>query len=296
VKVGFIGLGHMGKHMAAAVLRAGYELTIHDIRPEAAEDPLLAGARWADTPRATAAASDVLITSLPGPEQVDAVVLGPDGVLSGLRPGTFYIDMSTSTPGEMRKIADAAAERSVQTVDAPVAGGMRGARNATLTIMAGGTEEAYQACLPVLRTMGEKIFLVGGVGAGHVAKLVNNMMTIINGLTAMEAMVVGAKAGLDVERLLEVVEAGTGSSFSLNVLRYVIFRGNFDPAKFALSLAAKDLRIAVEYAEELGVQMSVVPHAAEALAEAMQHGLADRDWSSYITLIEESAGVEVRTS
>jgi 3-hydroxyisobutyrate dehydrogenase len=296
VKVGFIGLGHMGKHMAAAVLRAGYELTIHDIRPEAAEDPLLAGARWADTPRATAAASDVLITSLPGPEQVDAVVLGPDGVLSGLRPGTFYIDMSTSTPGEMRKIADAAAERGVQTVDAPVAGGMRGARNATLTIMAGGTEEAYQACLPVLRAMGEKIFLVGGVGAGHVAKLVNNMMTIINGLTAMEAMVVGAKAGLDVERLLEVVEAGTGSSFSLNVLRYVIFRGNFDPAKFALSLAAKDLRIAVEYADELGVRMSVVPHAAEALAEAMQHGLADRDWSSYITLIEESAGVEVRTS
>jgi len=296
VKVGFIGLGHMGKHMAAAVLRAGYELTIHDIRPEAAEDPLLAGARWADTPRATAAASDVLITSLPGPEQVDAVVLGPDGVLSGLRPGTFYIDMSTSTPGEMRKIADAAAERSVQTVDAPVAGGMRGARNATLTIMAGGPEEAYQACLPVLRAMGDKIFLVGGVGAGHTAKLVNNMMTIINGLTAMEAMVVGAKAGLDVERLLEVVEAGTGSSFSLNVLRYVIFRGNFDPAKFALSLAAKDLRIAVEYADELGVQMSVVPHAAEVLAEAMQHGLADRDWSSYITLIEESAGVEVRTS
>ena len=296
MKVGFIGLGHMGKHMAAAVLRAGYELTIHDIRPEAAEDPLLAGARWADTPRATAAASDVLITSLPGPEQVDAVVLGPDGVLSGLRPGTFYIDMSTSTPGEMRKIADAAAGRSVQTVDAPVAGGMRGARNATLTIMAGGTEEAYQACLPVLRAMGDKIFLVGGVGAGHTAKLVNNMMTIINGLTAMEAMVVGAKAGLDVERLLEVVEAGTGSSFSLNVLRYVIFRGNFDPAKFALSLAAKDLRIAVEYAEELGVQMSVVPHAAEALAEAMQRGLGDRDWSSYITLIEESAGVEVRTS
>jgi 3-hydroxyisobutyrate dehydrogenase len=296
VKVGFIGLGHMGKHMAAAVLRAGYELTIHDIRPETADDSLLAGARWAETPRAAAAASDVLITSLPGPEQVDAVVLGPDGVLSGLRPGTFYIDMSTSTPGEMRKIADAAAERSVQTVDAPVAGGMRGARNATLTIMAGGPEEAYQACLPVLRAMGDKIFLVGGVGAGHTAKLVNNMMTIINGLTAMEAMVVGAKAGLDVERLLEVVEAGTGSSFSLNVLRYVIFQGNFDPAKFALSLAAKDLRIAVEYANELGVQMSVVPHAAEALAEAMQRGLGDRDWSSYITLIEESAGVEVRTS
>ena len=294
MKVGFIGLGHMGKHMAAAVLRAGYELTIHDIRPEVAGDPLLAGARWADTPQAAAVASDALITSLPGPEQVDAVMLGPDGALSGLRPGAYYIDMSTSTPGEMRKIADAAAGRGVQVIDAPVAGGMRGARNATLTIMAGGTEEAYQACLPLLQAMGEKIFLVGGVGAGHVAKLVNNMMTIINGLTAMEAMVVGAKAGLDVERLLEVVEAGTGSSYSLNLLRYVIFPGHFDPAKFALSLAAKDLRIAVEYADELGVEMSVVPHAAEALAEAMQRGLADRDWSSYITLIEQSAGVEVR--
>jgi 2-hydroxymethylglutarate dehydrogenase len=295
MKVGFIGLGHMGKHMAASVIRAGYELTAYDINPAAREDPVLAGAAWADSPQAVARVSDVLITSLPGPDQVDEVMLAPGGALAGLAPGSYYIDMSTSTPGEMRKIADAAGSRGVSVLDAPVAGGMRGARLGTLTIMTGGSSEAFDACRPVLEAMGEKIFLVGDVGAGHVAKLVNNMMTIINGLTAMEAMVVGAKAGLDVERLLEVVEAGTGSSYSLGVLRYVIFRGNFDPAKFALSLAAKDLRIAAEYAADIGVTMNVVPHASQVLADAVDQGLGDRDWSSYITLIEQSAGVEVRT-
>lgn len=293
-RVGFVGLGHMGKHMAASLIRAGYPLTGYDIRPETRADPVLAGALWADSPRAVAQVSDVLITSLPGPDQVDEVFFGADGALAGLAAGSYYIDMSTSTPGEMRKIAGAAAAGGVGVIDAPVAGGIRGARNGTLTIMAGGSDADYAACLPVLKAMGERVFLVGGVGAGHVAKLVNNMMTIINGLTAMEAMVVGAKAGLDLERLLEVVEAGTGSSFSLNVIRYVIFRGNFDPAKFALSLAAKDLRIAVEYADEIGVEMNVVPSAARILADAMEEGLADRDWSSYITLIERSAGVQVR--
>jgi 3-hydroxyisobutyrate dehydrogenase-like beta-hydroxyacid dehydrogenase len=143
--------------------------------------------------------------------------------------------------------------------------------------------------------MSERVFHVGDVGAGHVAKLVNNMMTIVNGLVAMEAMVVGAKAGVDPARLLEVVEASTGGSYSLNVFPYVIFKGNFDPAKFALSLAAKDLRISVDFAAQMGVPISIVPRAAAALAEAMEQGLSNRDWSSYITLIEEPAGVEVRT-
>lgn len=296
MNVGFIGLGQMGKHMAASLMRAGFDVTGYDIRAEVRDDPVLDGAQWAGSPDEVAAACEVVITSLPGPAQVAEVMLGPRGVLSAMRSGALYIDMSTSTPTQMREIADAAAASGVQVLDAPVAGGMRGARNGTLTIMTGGSEAAFEASLPVLRGMGDKVFHVGGVGAGHAAKLVNNMMTIVNGLVAMEAMVVGAKAGLDVERLLEVVEAGTGGSFSLGVIRYVIFKGNFDPAKFATSLAAKDLRLAVEYAEELGVEMNVVPRASRALAEAMeQGGLADRDWSSYITLIEESAGVEVRT-
>jgi 3-hydroxyisobutyrate dehydrogenase-like beta-hydroxyacid dehydrogenase len=142
--------------------------------------------------------------------------------------------------------------------------------------------------------MGERVILVGGVGSGHVAKLVNNMMTIVNGLVAMEAMVVGAKAGVDVERLLEVVNAATGASYSLNVFPYVIFKRNFEPAKFALSLAAKDLRISQDFADEIGVPLRIVESAAQALADAERDGQGAMDWSTYITRIEQVAGVEVR--
>lgn len=294
MKIGFIGVGHMGRHMAAHLIQAGHQLTISDARPDARQDAVLEGASWAETPRQVAEQSNLVITSLPGPMQVDQVVLGLDGVLEGVHPGDTYIDMTTSTPDSIRTIASAAAARGVEVLDAPVAGGIRGARRGTLTIMVGGSHEAFSRCESILRTMGEKVFLVGDVGAGHVAKLVNNMMTIVNGLTAMEAMVVGARAGVDIQKLLEVAEAGTGGSYALNLFRYVIFKGNFEPAKFALSLAAKDLRLSVEYADQLGVPLSIVQRASEAMAEAMQHGLADKDWSSYITLLEDAAGVRLR--
>jgi len=294
VRIGFVGLGQMGRHMAANLVRVGHVVTAFDLRPEAREDPVLAGVAWAGSARQAAEASEVVVSSLPGPPQVDRAAHGEDGILAGLRPGSLYIDMSTSTPDQIREIAAEAAPRGIGVIDAPVAGGIRGARLGTLTIMAGGDEDVFARCLPVLEGMGERIIRVGSVGMGHVAKLVNNMMTIVNGLAAMEAMVVGAKAGADIERLLEVVEAGTGGSFSLNVVRYVVMKGNFDPAKFALSLAAKDLRIAVEYAEDLGVPLRVVADASRALSAAEADGLADRDWSSYITPIERAAGVEVR--
>jgi 3-hydroxyisobutyrate dehydrogenase-like beta-hydroxyacid dehydrogenase len=295
VNVGFIGVGQMGRHMAANLMKAGHALTICDTRPEARQDPLLAGAQWADTPRAAAEASSVVVTSLPGPDQVNKVVLGPEGVLHGLRSGDCYIDMSTSSPDCIRAIAQTAVDSGVLVLDAPVAGGIRGARKGTLTIMVGGSDLAFAAGKPILAAMGERIYHVGDVGAGHVTKLVNNMMTIVNALTAMEAMVVGAKAGVDVERLLEVAEAGTGGSYALNLFRYVIFPGNFEPAKFALSLAAKDLRLSVDFAEAMGVPVSVVRRASEAMEDALEHGLGSRDWSSYITLLEDAAGVQVRS-
>jgi 3-hydroxyisobutyrate dehydrogenase len=295
VNIGFIGVGHMGRHMAAQLIQAHHRLAICDTRAEARADPILEGAVWMDTPRAVAERSTVVITSLPGPKQVDEVVLSSDGVLAGAHRGDVYIDMTTSTPESIRAIAAQAETRGVEVMDAPVAGGIRGARHGTLTIMVGGRRETFDRCEPILRCMGEHIFLVGDVGAGHIAKLVNNMMTIVNGLAAMEAMVVGARAGVDPRKLLEVVEAGTGSSYSLNLFPYLIFTGNFEPAKFALSLAAKDLRLAVDFAEQLGVPVSVVESASAALDEAMASGLADKDWSSYITLLEEAAGVQVRT-
>jgi len=284
----------MGRHMASNLLAADYELTVHDRRSDLRALPMIAGARWASTPKELAEASQVVITSLPGPQEVDEVVLGREGVLEGLAPSGCLVDMTTSKPSSIRKIGIAAADRGVDVLDAPVAGGIRGARKATLTIMVGGSEAAFAVCEPILKAMGDKVFLVGGLGAGHTAKLVNNMMTIGNALIAMEAMVVGAKGGVDVNKLLEVADAGTGASYSLNLFRYVIFKGAFEPAKFALHLAAKDLRIACEYAAELGVPLDLVREASRALAGAEERGLGDKDWSSYITMLEEAAGVEVR--
>jgi 3-hydroxyisobutyrate dehydrogenase len=292
--VGFIGAGNMGKHMAASLLRSGYQVTICDERAAARAEPVLAGASWADSPRDVARQCRTTITSLPGPAQVDQVVHGPAGILAGAAPGDFYIDMTTSTPTSIRAIAAAAAELGVSVLDAPVAGGMRGARHGTLTIMVGASRPAFEHCLPVFEAMGEQIILVGDVGAGHVAKLVNNMMTIANGIVAMEAMVVGTKAGVDPRTLLEVARAGTGDSFSLNLFPYVIFGGKFDPAKFALALATKDLRISQEFAGELGVPLRIIPSILAAMTDACDDGLADRDWSSYITVLEEAADVQVR--
>jgi 3-hydroxyisobutyrate dehydrogenase-like beta-hydroxyacid dehydrogenase len=292
--VGFIGVGNMGRHMAASLLRNRWRVVICDPGPAARDEPVLAGASWADTPAEVARQCQITITSLPGPPQVEEVALGPDGILAGAQPGDFYIDMSTSTPACIRAVAAAAAQHEVSVLDAPVAGGTRGARHGTLTIMVGASTAAFDHCLPVLKAMGEQVIRVGEVGAGHVAKLVNNMMTIGNAIVAMEAMVAGTKAGVDPQMLLEVAQAGTGGSFSLNLFPYVIFGGKFDPAKFALSLATKDLRIATEFAADVGVPLQVTPAILAAMTRACEAGLADRDWSSYITLLEEAAGVQVR--
>jgi 3-hydroxyisobutyrate dehydrogenase len=267
---------------------------VHDQRTEAASEPEVQGATWADSPAQVARLSRTIFMSLPGPAQVQQVVLGENGTLVGSRPGDVYVDMSTSTPACIRGIADKVRSAGVRVADAPVAGGMRGARKGTLTIMVGADREVFDIVRPYLDAMGEQIIRVGDVGAGHAAKLVNNMMTIGNGIIAMEAMVFGAKAGLDLQVLLDVVRAGTGDSYSLNAFPYVIFKGNFDPAKFALSLAAKDLRISAESAASLGVHLTVVPFIEQAMVNAAAQGLSERDWTSYITLLEEQAGVVVR--
>jgi 3-hydroxyisobutyrate dehydrogenase len=284
----------MGKYMAASLLRNGFDVVVHDRRAEAASEPEVQGATWADSPAQVARLSRTIFMSLPGPPQVHEVVLGEDGTLTGSQPGDVYVDMSTSTPASIRGIADNVRSAGVRVADAPVAGGTRGARKGTLTIMVGADLEVFDIVRPYLDAIGEQIVRVGDVGAGHAAKLVNNMMTIGNGIIAMEAMVFGAKAGIDLEVLLNVVRAGTGDSYSLNAFPYVIFKGNFDPPKFALSLAAKDLRISAETAGSIGVDLMVVPFIASAMTNAAARGLGERDWTSYITLLEEQAGVLVR--
>jgi 2-hydroxymethylglutarate dehydrogenase len=294
-RVGFIGLGNMGQPMVMNLLKAGHELTIYDVRTEAGESLIAAGARWAPSPKAVARASAVTFTALPGPREIEAAVLGPDGVLEGARESDHYVDVSTSTPATIQRIARTAATKGVHVLDAPVSGGVRGARKATLVFMVGGDRSAFEHCEPILKQLGEKVFYMGTLGSGYVTKLVNNYMGMSNALASMEAVVLGVKAGVDVHRLLEVIDAGTGSSYMTKTLYpYLILKRNFEPTRFSIELGAKDFRLAVELANTVGVPVRIGEAVAEALASAERSGLAHRDLSTYITLLEEASGVEVK--
>jgi 3-hydroxyisobutyrate dehydrogenase-like beta-hydroxyacid dehydrogenase len=293
-RVGFIGLGNMGAHMARNLLADGYELTVFDLRTEAGAALVADGAAWADSPRGVGEASDVTFVALPGPTQVDAVATGGDGVLAGLRPGSYLIDVSTNNPLSIRRIAEVAANKGVSVLDAPLSGGVRGARLGTLTIMVGGDTAAFEACLPLLRVVGENILHMGPLGSGHVTKLVNNFMGISNAVASMEAMTIGTAAGVDPERLLEAVNLGTGTSHMTRTLYpYLIFKRSFDPVRFSMELAVKDLDLALEIAKDHGLTIEVGKSAHAALTAAIADGLAGADMSKYITVLEAQAGVTV---
>ena len=178
MKIGFIGIGQMGRHMAGHVLEAGFSLTVHDIRKDAARDLLERGAKWANSPAEVAKACEIVITSLPGPKDVEQVVLGPDGLTAGWKKGDIYIDMSTNSPTLIRRIAAEAGKRGVSVLDAPVSGGVRGAETGSLAVMVGGDPATLEKARTVLQSMSAKIIPVGDVGCGNVAKLINNMIAL----------------------------------------------------------------------------------------------------------------------
>jgi len=294
--VGFVGLGTMGRPIAGHILAAGYPLVVHDLHQAAAADLLERGATWGASARDVAERSRIVLTALPGPREVEQVYGAEVGLLAGARPGTYLIDVSTSTPAGIRAMAAEAEERGVVLLDAPLSGGVRGARKGTLTIMVGGDPEAYAVCEPLLRTFGEHVFLMGPLGAGYITKLVNNYMGISNAIAAIEAMVIGVKAGVEPARLLEVVNLGTGASHMTRTLfPFLIFPGRFEPVRFAMNLAVKDVALALELAEAVGVPTTVGPAVHGALVHAADRGLAEADMSAYVTLLEEAADVKVRT-
>jgi 3-hydroxyisobutyrate dehydrogenase-like beta-hydroxyacid dehydrogenase len=296
MNIGFLGLGNMGRPLAANLLAAGHHLTVFDLDRAAATDLRAGGAAWAETPREAAAASEVTFTALPGPAEIESVVLGPEGLLEGAHESDVYIDVSTSTPELIRHIASVAGEKGVSVLDAPVSGGVRGARKGTLVFMVGGDRVAFDRCLPLFEVLGSKVLHMGALGTGYIAKLINNFMGMSNAVASMEAMTIGAKAGVDLQNLLDAVNAGTGMShMSRTLYPFLIFPRRFEPTRFSMSLGAKDLRLAVELAGELGVPLRVGKEVAQALQEAVDRGMGADDFSTYITLLEETAETEVST-
>ena len=294
--VGFIGLGNMGGGMSANIQRAGYPMIVYDLREEAALPLLEGGARLANTPAEVAEASDVTFTSLPGPYEVEEVSTGASGVLEGIRPGSVYIDLSSSRPTLIREIEPKFRAKGCHVLDAPVSGGKTGAASGNLAVMVGGDREVFDRVKPILDAFGDKVFYAGEIGAGSVAKLVHNMIGHSVRQAIAEGLTLGVKAGVDPEPLWECVRRGAlgRMSFLHEGLVRTMFRGEFEPASFALNLAHKDISLATELAREYDVPMPMSTLAQQISLQAMNRGWGQADSSSTVRLQEEQAGVEVR--
>jgi len=296
MRIGFIGLGNMGGPMALNLIKAGHTLIVHDVRREAAAPHLGEGAKWADGAQALARESELILTSLPGPRDVEAVALGPGGIIHGAVAGTIYADLSTGSPTVMRRIHAAFKEKGVHVLDAPVSGGVWGAQRGTLQVMVGGDEATYNEVKDVLKAVGDKVGYMGAIGSGTIAKLVHNMISIAARSLVAEGFTLGVKAGVKPEALLEAVRgASFGQGLMLSqMLPNVIFKGNFDTVRFALRLARKDIGLAMDLAREYDVPMPMAAVAEQIMMEALARGWGDKDSTSPWMLQEEAAGVVVR--
>jgi len=295
MKVGFIGVGTMGASMASNIQKGGFDLVVNDVRPEAARPHIAAGAVWADTPRKVAELSDVVLTSLPGPPEVETVALGEQGLLAGMKAGQAYFDLSTNSPTLMRRLHQIFGERGLHVLDAPVSGGPHGARTRKLAVWVGGDEAVFQRHKPVLDAMGDQVIRVGPIGAGSVAKLVHNCAGYAVQCAIAEVFSLGVKAGVEPLALWQAVRQGAnGRSRLYDRLAEQLFRGDFDPPKFALRLAHKDVTLATALAREHGVPMRIANLALAELTEALNRGWGERDSRSAMLLQEERSGVNLR--
>lgn len=294
MNIGFIGTGRMGKNMAANLIRAGHSVTVHDANPEATAALVNdLGAAYGATPAATAAGKEIVFTSLPGPAEVDAVALGPDGLLAAMPAGTVYIDLSTNAPSTVRKLEREFAAKGVVMLDAPVSGGVPGAEKGTLAIMVGGDKAVFERVEPVLKNIGAKIFHCGPIGSGSVVKLCNNIMGQGYAVLIAEALTMGMKAGVDLKTLVDVISVSTGTSPRMtNHHMEYLFKRNFTPM-FSIGLSAKDTRLAVELAHEVGVPMAMGEIVHADMQEAMARGWADLDFDAVAMVQEDRAGVKL---
>src|SRR5438094_2158487 len=290
--VGFIGVGNMGNPMASNVLKASFAMTVFDTNPKAMENLIQAGARRAASPREVVESSEIVLTSLPASPDVEAIYLEPGGLVEAAKPGTILIDLSSVLPSTPRKIEPQAKKRGVHFLEAPVSGGVSGARAATLAIMVGGDAEPLKRAQPVLRAIGPNIFHVGPVGAGNTAKAINNMMACVNGLAMMEGLALGVKAGLDPMMVYEVVKASSGGSKALERIPKAIVPRDFDPG-FKVALMNKDLETFNTVAKELHVPVSFSNVAQRYEQMALAAGLGEQDTSVLMTVIERIAAVQI---
>lgn len=294
MRVGFIGLGVMGGPMAANVLKGGHELTVYDLSPVAVAQLTALGAKAASSPRELGQTSEVVITMLPEPQHVEGAILGENGAAAGMAAGGTVIDMSTIDPTTSQRIGQALKARGIAMVDSPVGKTSEHAVTGTLTLMIGGDAADIERVRPVLACMGNQFFICGGQGMGHAMKMTNNLLATTIMCANTEALAIGAKCGLTLETMVEVMKTTMGWNQQLAVaLPKKAFVGDDSPG-FMVKLAAKDVRLAVAAARQQGFEPMVGAGALATLDRAAQLGRADRDTAALLFLREEQLGIRVR--
>jgi 2-hydroxy-3-oxopropionate reductase len=293
MKVGFIGLGIMGKPMCKNLLKAGYQLVVFNRSKGSVDELVAAGAEAALSPKAVAEQSDVIITMLPNSPQVKEVILGESGVIEGARQGAVVIDMSSIAPLVSREIAAKLNEKGIEMLDAPVSGGEPKAIDGTLSVMAGGRKEVFDKCYPIMKSMAASVVLTGEVGAGNVTKLANQIIVALNIAAMSEALVLATKAGVEPELVYQAIRGGLAGSTVLDAKAPLVMDRKFNPG-FRINLHIKDLNNVLETSHELNVPLPLTASVMEMMQALKADGMGDLDHGSLVRFYEKMAKVEVK--
>src|SRR5208283_922822 len=293
MKIGFIGLGIMGKPMSRNLLKAGYELVVFNRSKGAVNELVAAGAKAAENPREVAEQAEIVITMLPNSPHVREVVLGEAGVIEGAAKGSVVIDMSSIAPLVSREIAARLAEKGIEMLDAPVSGGEPKAIEGTLSVMVGGKKETFDKCLPVMKAMASSVVLVGSAGAGNVVKLANQVIVALNIAAMSEALVLATKAGVDPDLVYQAIRGGLAGSAVLDAKAPLIMDRKFNPG-FRIDLHIKDLNNVLETSHSIGVPLQLTASVMEIMQALKVDGLGDADHGSLVRYYEKMAGIEVK--
>ncbi len=294
MKVGFIGVGNMGGPMCRNIIKnTNHEVIVFDLNPDAVKVCTDLGASAGASVADVASRCDVVITSLPLPKIVEEVTLGKGGIAENAQPGTVFIDLSTNAPGTAKRVAEGMAAKGIHMLEAPVSGGTARATDGTIVIMVGGDAAVFENNLPLLKSFSGEVIHLGEIGFGSVAKLINNMLAFCNAAAAAEALMMGKRSGIDLKKLDAVIRNASGMSSGYAGMSTKAFAGNFAPT-FALDLAHKDLRLAMELADELGVPGLIAPQVLNLMRMARGMGLGPSDSASVIKVYEAALGEEVR--
>lgn len=292
LKVGYIGLGLMGKSIAHNILKAGFPVIVHNRSRPSVDELVSEGAHSASSPAVVAAQVDIIFTNLPDTPDVEKVVLGEKGILEGAHKGLIFVDNSTIKPATARMIASKLAARGVLSLDAPVSGGDIGAKNGTLTIMVGGPAEAFERVLPIFQAMGKTVTRVGDAGAGQVAKAANQIMVAAQMAAMGELLIFARKAGVDPQKVVEAIKGGAAQCWTLDVKPPRLFAGNRAPG-FKAYMQLKDMKIVMETAREYKVPLPAATENTKLFEQMIELGMGDLDNSAVVGVLERLAGVNL---